>query len=1128
MVRQTATTVILEILGGLILLVVVLAALLAFRLSSGPVSLGPFKDDVERALTKSRDGRPVKLGEMQLEWSTTDRRLRVAATDVELLDANHQRAAVASSADIFLDGSALVSGRFEVLRLAMESGWVNVDQISQSEWRVAGEPLPAIPAGQLPQSLGEWLERADQVLPPLLDALASAEQNLSLERISFEDMEIRVRNSDGGSILTLTSAAGLIGREPEGLLLNVAGSGEGEGLPSGLGLTLKATDSNSRLNAQFAVADWPLADLAQRFGVGEGRIVGLPSDVELSVDLSKEDGVEKIVFTVDAGAGTLPRGEEGALDVADLSLISTYTATADVLTVDVRSSDAGPMSGAAVVTLNDALKGEGYRKFEVDADAFKLDFIPGFEAPLTFADVKVKGEIALESRALRELDGAFSLLGLAFDFGGNLMPTPDHKKGEVPFVGKLEFAMPGDVSKETVLALWPVTLGDGGRRFVVEKIEGVMASNVKAELSLARDSFAEGFLRDEDLSLTFDVRDGNVNILHDLPNVTNASGSGKLTGNGIRLVLTEGEFGDWTLSEGAVDFPAFNPVGEDIRVFAKGVGPAQSMMQILSDSRLDEPIAPERVSGMGEVTFEMFRPARSQVPMEKIRYMAIGHISDGGLKSAALGRDITNGRVDVNMDQFGLTVSGHGDLGASPVQFTWRDAFNDGNQPANLSATAVVTPDVLNEFGLLGRAYLSGEVPLELQAKVARTGVLTADTSLDLTLARVDISEIGWIKPSGEDARASIQYKNDGDGFTSDVLFKSGDALLEGAFKLNDSSRLERVSLKRAYLADKVDVSGALTRTDQGAIIIALNGPYLDLSGAMPGVGAVSQNEQRDGTPMTVTANVEAVTLRPGLVMRNADIQLESTNAGVRTFSATGNADDGSDLSAKFDRNDTGDANIHIESGDAGFFTLAFLEADFIEGGKLVLDGTLYSDNRPAKFDLTVTDGRLRDAPFLTQILSLGSLRGLADTLGGEGVLFSRIDVPFTVVDGRYVVKGAKAQGPALGLTANGHFGGENDAIEFDGVLVPSFGMNSALGGIPIIGDLVVGRDGEGIFSLTYAIRGTLEEANVSVNPLSALAPGVIRRIFENPTETTIPEAETRPEDVPIPSELPPIPEETF
>ncbi|MFH1518056.1 MAG: AsmA-like C-terminal domain-containing protein [Pseudomonadota bacterium] len=251
-------------------------------------------------------------------------------------------------------------------------------------------------------------------------------------------------------------------------------------------------------------------------------------------------------------------------------------------------------------------------------------------------------------------------------------------------------------------------------------------------------------------------------------------------------------------------------------------------------------------------------------------------------------------------------------------------------------------------------------------------------------------------------------------------------------------------------------------------------------------------------------------------------------STGLSIFTATGKADDGSPFSATYDATVPDGATVNITSGNAGFMAQAWIGADFLEGGNLELTGKFTKDGSPAEFDIALTDVRMRNAPFLTQILSLASLRGLADTLGGEGVLFSRIDVPLKLANGRYVVTGAKAQGPALGLTTSGFIQGDDGTIEFNGVLVPSFGMNSALGGIPIIGDLVVGRDGEGVFSLTYAVSGTLEKANVSVNPLSALAPGVIRRIFENPSDTKIPEAKPRLPDEPIPSELPPIPEESF
>ena len=87
--------------------------------------------------------------------------------------------------------------------------------------------------------------------------------------------------------------------------------------------------------------------------------------------------------------------------------------------------------------------------------------------------------------------------------------------------------------------------------------------------------------------------------------------------------------------------------------------------------------------------------------------------------------------------------------------------------------------------------------------------------------------------------------------------------------------------------------------------------------------------------------------------------------------------------------------------------------------------------------------------------------------------------------------------------------------------------MNSMLGGVPIIGDRIVGRDGEGIFSITYSVAGTLEKAQVAVNPLSAVTPGILRRIFENPSDTSIPESlPVDPDLKPPTAKLPDLPDE--
>ncbi|MEM9899635.1 MAG: AsmA-like C-terminal region-containing protein, partial [Pseudomonadota bacterium] len=228
-----------------------------------------------------------------------------------------------------------------------------------------------------------------------------------------------------------------------------------------------------------------------------------------------------------------------------------------------------------------------------------------------------------------------------------------------------------------------------------------------------------------------------------------------------------------------------------------------------------------------------------------------------------------------------------------------------------------------------------------------------------------------------------------------------------------------------------------------------------------------------------------------------------------------------------FSYNAEGDVpEVRLETENAGFLAEAFFGFDFIEGGDLKLSGRLSENGEPSRILAEIRDARLVNAPFVTQILSLASLRGLSDTLSGDGVLFSNITVPISIGGGRYVIEGGRASGPALGLTMNGWIATDQQGIELDGVLVPSFGVNSALGGVPIIGDLFVGRKGEGIFSITYSVSGTLDRAQVAVNPLSAVTPGILRRIFENPSDTTIPDALPVDPDLKPPSELPELPDD--
>jgi hypothetical protein len=129
---------------------------------------------------------------------------------------------------------------------------------------------------------------------------------------------------------------------------------------------------------------------------------------------------------------------------------------------------------------------------------------------------------------------------------------------------------------------------------------------------------------------------------------------------------------------------------------------------------------------------------------------------------------------------------------------------------------------------------------------------------------------------------------------------------------------------------------------------------------------------------------------------------------------------------------------------------------------------------------------------------SAGSLTGMVEMLNGEGIGFNALDAEMTYANNRVAFTEGRMAGPSLGLTGSGSYDITRDNLDIDGVVAPSPVLNlSMLSEVPVIGDLLVSRRGEGVFGMTYSINGHVAEPRVGVNPVSALTPGILRRIFE-------------------------------
>ena len=139
----------------------------------------------------------------------------------------------------------------------------------------------------------------------------------------------------------------------------------------------------------------------------------------------------------------------------------------------------------------------------------------------------------------------------------------------------------------------------------------------------------------------------------------------------------------------------------------------------------------------------------------------------------------------------------------------------------------------------------------------------------------------------------------------------------------------------------------------------------------------------------------------------------------------------------------------------------------------------------------------LMRAPVFARILSAASLPAVASMLAGSGIPFSTLRGDFVYAKDHLTFEKLIAYGGAIGVTANGTIDIGRDRLDLQGTIVPAYTLNTIIGNIPIIGSLLLGGEGQGLFAANYRLTGSSGNPQISVNPLSVLAPGFLRRLFQ-------------------------------
>ncbi len=146
---------------------------------------------------------------------------------------------------------------------------------------------------------------------------------------------------------------------------------------------------------------------------------------------------------------------------------------------------------------------------------------------------------------------------------------------------------------------------------------------------------------------------------------------------------------------------------------------------------------------------------------------------------------------------------------------------------------------------------------------------------------------------------------------------------------------------------------------------------------------------------------------------------------------------------------------------------------------------------------LVIDNFKVKEIPALAKLLALASLQGIADLLTGEGIRFTDFEMNFTNQDKLMKIQELYAIGPAISILLEGYIE-ENKLISLRGTLVPATTINRSIASIPLLGDLLIGNKvGEGVFGVSFKIKGPPEDLETTVNPIKTLTPRFITRTLE-------------------------------
>jgi hypothetical protein len=665
-----------------------------------------------------------------------------------------------------------------------------------------------------------------------------------------------------------------------------------------------------------------------------------------------------------------------------------------------------------------------------------------------------------------------------------------------------------------VLRIWPEAVTPPIRKFLVGNLRGGTAEVLNLSVAMSGADVTAGTsggpIPDESVRVEFTIRDGELSATEGLPPISGGAFSGLVTGLKAnvaapagRVVLPDGRV--LNASAGSLAIPNFWLDSAVAQIGFRLDGGADAVAALLQTAALRDIVGvetdPATLKGRSDLRVQIPLAIHAIPKLADLPLTVTGSINDLAIEKV-FGKDrLENANLAVSYDRGTLSIKGDGRFSGGPASIEVQQARGQGGEAA---LSLVLDDAARTRKGLAFGSQLTGPLPLKAVMPIGKAGKPGIRVEADLTRTAIDGIIPGWTKASGRPGKLSFTYVEGPSSELRDLVLDSGTVQLRGSATVSSEGQLDKADLATFKLSQgdemqaKLDRAGNVYRvTVRGNVGDAR--PFSKLLGPSTTTGARSGGRDQRELDLDIALNIltgfndEAIT--------KADLKGSIRGGNLRQFQMTGRL--GSSNLVAQTVTQGGQPAIVMQVDDAGAM-LRFLDIyRRMEGGRMQLQ--MAGGDGPQVGTLTVNAFALRNEPALRRIIPTQSQSATGSDANGRPVnvnidlnevTFTKARAEFVRSSGRLDFREAAIWGPAVGFTLDGYIDFARDRTDVSGTFVPAYGLNNMFAQVPLLGPLLGGGRNEGLFGVNFRLMGPAGSPQLTVNPLSAIAPGVFRKMF--------------------------------